>query len=99
MGSRKVGGDGAGAIAFGAVVIGRNEGERLKLCLRSLSAAESVVYVDSGSNDGSVQHARGVGVDVIELDTSIPFTAARARNAGFRRLRDKTPDLRYVQFV
>jgi GT2 family glycosyltransferase len=84
---------------FGAVVIGRNEGERLKRCLTSLSAAACVVYVDSGSMDGSVQYARRVAVDVVELDTNIPFTAARARNAGFRRLRDKTPDLRYVQFV
>jgi GT2 family glycosyltransferase len=84
---------------FGAVVIGRNEGERLKRCLTSLAGAACVVYVDSGSSDGSVQHARRVAVDVVELDTSIPFTAARARNAGFRRLRDKTPDLRYVQFV
>ena len=34
------------------------------------------------------------GADVIELDMSVPFTAARARNAGFRRLREIAPDLR-----
>jgi GT2 family glycosyltransferase len=84
---------------FGAVAIGRNEGERLRHCLRSLSANVAVVYVDSGSTDRSTQLARDLGADLIELDTSIPFTAARARNAGFKRLREMTPDLPYVQFV
>ena len=59
----------------------------------------SSVYVDSGSSDGSVQRARDLGADVIELDMRVPFTAARARNAGFRRLREISPDLEYVQFV
>jgi GT2 family glycosyltransferase len=84
---------------FAAVAIGRNEGKRLKRCLQSLSAAERVVYVDSGSADGSVQWARQHGADVIELDVNVPFAAARARNAGFRHLRVVAPDLAYVQFI
>jgi glycosyltransferase involved in cell wall biosynthesis len=84
---------------FGAVAIGRNEGERLKLCLGSLRAAEAVVYVDSGSTDGSAQWARSQNAEVVELDMGVPFTAARARNAGFRRLRELASDLPYVQFV
>jgi GT2 family glycosyltransferase len=86
---------------FGAVAIGRNEGERLSRCLSSLSAiAATVVYVDSGSNDGSAQLARDKGhVEVIELDRSLPFTAARARNAGFKRLRELVPNVAYVQFL
>ena len=83
----------------GAVAIGRNEGERLKLCLQSLSRAASIVYVDSGSCDGSVEWARERGIDVIELDLNIPFTAARARNVGFQRLQQIATDLAYVQFV
>src|SRR5262245_43481361 len=73
---------------FGAVVIGRNEGERLKRCLTSLSLSNKslVVYVDSGSTDGSAQWARERGVAVVDLDIRRPFTAGRARNAGFRRL-------------
>jgi glycosyltransferase involved in cell wall biosynthesis len=87
-------------MTFGGVVIGRNEGERLKRCLRSLSKrASTVVYVDSGSVDGSVQWAHDFGVAVLELDIARPFTAARARNTGFRRLREIAPDLSYVQFV
>ena len=40
---------------IGLVVIGRNEGERLRTCLQSvLSAGRAVVYVDSGSADDSV---------------------------------------------
>jgi glycosyltransferase involved in cell wall biosynthesis len=84
---------------IGTVVIGRNEGERLKRCLGSLSAAAAVIYVDSGSTDGSAQWARENGAEVIELDMKSPFTAARARNCGFRRLRAIAPQCGYVQFV
>ena len=38
-------------------------------------------------------------IGVEELDMSIPFTAARARNAGFARLLDSWPNLEYVQFI
>jgi GT2 family glycosyltransferase len=82
------------------VAIGRNEGERLRKCLSSVAGkAAKIVYVDSGSSDGSVEMARGLGVEVVDLDMAIPFTAARARNAGFRRLREIAPGLRHVQFV
>jgi GT2 family glycosyltransferase len=84
---------------FGAVVIGRNEGARLKRCLQSLSAATRIIYVDSGSTDGSAQWVRERRIEVIELDTNGLFTAARARNAGFRHLRKVAPELTYVQFV
>jgi GT2 family glycosyltransferase len=86
--------------APGAVVIGRNEGERLARCLRSLvGRVEPIVYVDSGSRDSSVGLARASGADVVELDPSKPFTAARARNAGFGRLLELGPQLELVQFV
>ncbi|MEZ5917333.1 MAG: glycosyltransferase [Parvularculaceae bacterium] len=45
-----------------------------------------IVYVDSGSTDGSVESAKAVGAIVVNLDMSAPFTAARARNAGFKTL-------------
>jgi GT2 family glycosyltransferase len=84
----------------GVVVIGRNEGERLQRCLDSVKGvARLIVYVDSGSTDGSVTMAQHKGIDVVDLDLSTPFTAARARNAGFARLRALAPQVRYVQFV
>ncbi|MDB4985444.1 MAG: hypothetical protein JWN04_622, partial [Myxococcaceae bacterium] len=84
----------------GAVVIGRNEGERLQRCLRSLvGRAAPLVYVDSQSTDDSVAFARSLGVEVVELDLSVPFTAARARNEGFARLRELTREVPFVQFV
>ncbi|MEO0691400.1 MAG: glycosyltransferase, partial [Pseudomonadota bacterium] len=44
-----------------AVAIGRNEGERLVRCLTSLAGqVERLVYVDSGSTDGSVAAARRI---------------------------------------
>jgi GT2 family glycosyltransferase len=84
---------------FGIVAIGRNEGERLKRCLRSLPVSARIVYVDSGSTDGSDAWARDFGAEVVHLDLSTRFTAARARNAGFRRLLDMAPQIPYVQFV
>ncbi len=83
----------------GAVVIGRNEGERLKRCLKSLSAVGVVIYVDSGSTDGSAQWAADNGAEVIALDMTLPFTAARARNSGFRRMQEIAPQIDYIQFV
>jgi GT2 family glycosyltransferase len=84
----------------GLVAIGRNEGARLAACLRAARRdLDRVVYVDSGSTDGSVAAARELGAEVVELDLSRPFTAARARNAGLAALRAAWPDVEYVQFV
>lgn len=86
--------------AVGAVIIGRNEGARLRNCLVSvLPSVQQAVYVDSGSTDGSVEMAREMGADVLELDMDSPFTAARARNEGYRRLLSLNPGVRFVQFV
>ncbi len=68
-------------------------------CLRSISGAALVVYVDSGSTDGSIAAAKSLGADIVELDVAAPFTAARARNAGFSHLLAVLPDVAYVQFV
>ncbi|KPP85349.1 MAG: putative glycosyltransferase [Rhodobacteraceae bacterium HLUCCO07] len=85
---------------IGAVVIGRNEGQRLVNCLASMQGeARRLVYVDSGSTDGSVEEARKAGAEVVLLDTGEPFTAARARNAGFAVLTADLPPPDYVQFV
>lgn len=85
---------------IGIVVIGRNEGERLKICLNSiLKYRPSVIYVDSGSEDGSVKLAKKLGVGIVELDLSTAFSAARARNAGVRSLNSMETEIKYVQFV
>jgi GT2 family glycosyltransferase len=85
---------------LGLVVIGRNEGERLVRCLQSVAEAQlPVVYVDSGSTDGSRERAAALGAEVLLLDLAQPFTAARARNAGWRHLQQRQPGLRWVQFV
>jgi GT2 family glycosyltransferase len=82
------------------VVIGRNEGARLVRCLTAfVGMLDEVLYVDSGSSDGSVESARALGVTVVELDPRLPFTAARARNEGSAALSEICPDLEFVQFV
>jgi GT2 family glycosyltransferase len=85
---------------IGVVIIGRNEGYRLVRCLQSLThQLTQLVYVDSGSTDGSVIGAISMGVDVVALNMTRPFTAARARNEGFDRLKLLYPHVQYVQFL
>ncbi|EGL53325.1 glycosyl transferase, family 2 [Methylophaga aminisulfidivorans MP] len=86
--------------SIGAVVIGRNEGERLRVCLESIrEQLKYVIYVDSGSTDSSVELAESLGVYVVNLDLTIPFTAARARNEGAKALLKLTPQIEFIQFV
>jgi glycosyltransferase involved in cell wall biosynthesis len=83
----------------GIVVIGRNEGERLVRCLSSVRRQAAVVYVDSGSTDGSLARAASLDAVSVSLDMTRPFTAARARNVGFAKLAELAPQLEFVQFV
>ncbi|MCA1788557.1 MAG: glycosyltransferase [Thioalkalivibrio sp.] len=71
------------------VVIGRNEGERLVRCLRSVQAADTggktveLIYVDSNSTDGSPERAQRLGARVLRVQPTRP-SAAIGRNAGWR---------------
>jgi glycosyltransferase involved in cell wall biosynthesis len=70
------------------VIIGRNEGERLERCILTAQAIEGwtpkeILYVDSGSTDGSPDLAAQLGATVLPLPPGA-FTAARARNLGWR---------------
>ncbi|MEO0831634.1 MAG: glycosyltransferase family A protein, partial [Pseudomonadota bacterium] len=83
-----------------AVAIGRNEGERLVRCLAALHAQGlPIVYVDSGSTDASIAEAEKVGATVLEIDLSVPFTAARARNAGWAKALEVSPEAAFIQFL
>jgi GT2 family glycosyltransferase len=86
--------------SLGVVIIGRNEGERLIRCIQSLHAYSLFcVYVDSASTDGSLDSAKELGIHTLALDMSKPFTAARARNAGYEVLMKLFPHIEFVQFV
>lgn len=89
--------------SIAVVTIGRNEGDRLINCLQSLKRELSenapIIYVDSGSTDDSVKKAQELGIIVINLDLSIPFTAARARNTGLQYIIEHYPDTKYIQFL
>lgn len=74
--------------ALSVVIIGRNEGERLERCILSAQSIEGwqpaeILYVDSGSTDGSLDLAARLGAVVLPLPAGA-FTAARARNFGWR---------------
>ena len=86
--------------SIGIVSIGRNEGSRLSRCLDAVTGrGMTVVYVDSGSTDASVELARSKGVEVVELDPTVPFSAARARNEGFEWLASIDQEVAFVQFI
>jgi GT2 family glycosyltransferase len=88
----------SGSVA--AVVIGRNEGERLPPALRSVqSAGLRVVYSDSGSSDGSPEAAKDLDVPVVELDPSRPFSAARGRNEGLAEALRRWPAIEFIMFL
>lgn len=83
-----------------AVLIGRNEGDRLVAALAAIPGHISrVVYVDSGSTDRSMEAAQAAGFDAIQLDLSRPFTAARARNFGVAHLLSHGPRPEFIQFI
>lgn len=90
---------------LGIVVIGRNEGERLRQALQSVRRDAStgveriVLYVDSGSTDGSLELAISMGVSSHSLDPVQPFSAARARLEGAEQLMKENPDLQFIQFL
>jgi glycosyltransferase involved in cell wall biosynthesis len=78
--------------ALSVVIIGRNEGERLLRCIRSVQAMREaprpieILYVDSDSSDDSVAQAQALGVRVIQVHPQRP-SAALGRNAGWRAAR------------
>jgi GT2 family glycosyltransferase len=86
--------------AAGIVIIGRNEGNRLIRCLKSITIqSDKLVYVDSDSTDDSVDISHNMGAEIVSLDMTVQFTAARARNEGFKRMLELYPQIKYVQFV
>ena len=76
-------------LLLSVVVIGRNEGDRLSRCLASVAAMThsdfelEMIYVDSGSADGSPARAAEAGAQCISLQPERP-SAALGRNAGWR---------------
>lgn len=90
----------ASSVETGVIIIGRNEGDRLKTCIQSVKdGGYKIVYVDSGSTDDSVPWAKSKGIEVTLVDPAKQFTAALARNTGFARLKELYPETTYVQFV
>ncbi|RKZ41662.1 MAG: glycosyltransferase family 2 protein [Gammaproteobacteria bacterium] len=71
------------------VIIGRNEGQRLVDCIRSVQnmndppSGMEIIYVDSDSTDGSVDRAKALGTKVLVVHPERP-AAAIGRNAGWR---------------
>ena len=87
------------SVDVSVVVIGRNEGERLERCLRSVgltnwgSSSHELIYVDSRSTDTSVTRAQALGASVLVLDDASPC-ASKARNLGWKAARGQ-----YVLFL
>lgn len=72
------------------VIIGRNEGERLIRCIRSVRTMSNfssdnteIIYVDSDSTDNSPAQAKALGAKVLTVHPERP-AAAIGRNAGWK---------------
>lgn len=73
------------APSLSAVLITRNAAAQLSACLESLAFCDEVVVVDSGSDDATLEIARGHGARVIEQNwlgfgPQKQFAVAQARN-------------------
>ncbi len=84
---------------LGIVVIGRNEAARLPDCFRSIPGDVPIVYVDSGSQDSSLEIAKDFQILTVELSDDLPFSAARARNSGYEALARTIPAVQAVFFL
>ncbi|WP_300668238.1 WecB/TagA/CpsF family glycosyltransferase [Desulfoluna sp.] len=85
---------------IGVVIIGINVARYIEMCLHSVLHGDyprdrlEIVYVDGGSNDGSIELADAFeDVHVIRLDHPHP-TPGRGRNAGWRYL--STPLIQFM---
>ena len=84
------------------VCIGRNEKSRLEKTLASyVQSSLPVLYVDSASEDGSVEFIKKKfpQVLILELNARSRLCAALARNKGFQKILEIYPSLEYVQFL
>ena len=79
--------------------LGRNEGDRLKRCVRSVPIYVPVAYVCNASTDGSVAFARSKHATVVEPVMSRPFSGARARNEGYHALQSTNLRVGFTQFI
>lgn len=66
--------------------------------LAAANAADDIVFVAQSTDVDSLEEARRAGADVVEI-ADRALTPGRARNAGYRQLKRRRPDLSYVQFV
>lgn len=62
---------------FSAVIIGRNEVYTLERLLKSLKGVDDIVYLDTGSTDGTVEMAKKKGCNVIEVGDKFKVKATK----------------------
>lgn len=72
------------------VIIGRNEGKRIVDCITSVKTMNypkefiEIIYVDSNSQDNSLEHAKKLNVKTLKVNPERP-SAAIGRNAGWQK--------------
>ncbi len=55
-------------VTLTVIIAARNEAHQIKACLDSVSFADEILVLDSGSTDGTAAHARGAGATVHVTD-------------------------------
>ncbi|MCW8177000.1 glycosyltransferase family 2 protein [Verminephrobacter aporrectodeae] len=71
--------DGAALPTLTVAVLAHNEAQRIEACLRSAAFADQLLVVDSGSQDGTVAMARGLGAEVHSYPDWQGFAVQRNR--------------------
>ncbi|MEG4628664.1 hypothetical protein QUB56_03245 [Microcoleus sp. AR_TQ3_B6] len=85
---------------FGLVAMGRNEGSRLRQCLmEAIGQVAWVVYVDSGSTDGSLKLSRSIGADKLELDLQHFASKPATISSSLNRLKKQTTMIQPIESI
>lgn len=69
-----------GNFKISAIILAKNDAERIKECLESVLWADEIIVVDNGSTDETPNIARRMGATVIEEKVDINF--GKLRNTG-----------------
>jgi len=76
-------------IRLSAIIIARNEEEKISDCLKSLAWADEVIVVDNSSVDSTYSIAKKEGVRVVKASEKYVLRYSKLRNLGLEKARGK----------
>ena len=83
----------------GVVIVGTDKKLSPEAAIQSAGDGRAIVFVAVGAAPQTTAAARNAGAIVVEGDAASLSTGGRARNAGYRQLKNIAPHVKYVQFL